>query len=154
MKQSQKRVLQELQKKIIEFYGDRLISLIIYGSYARGTATSQSDLDLLLIVKKLPKRKMKRIEEFINNVENKLQVSSYYISPVIKTQEEASQGSPLFFDMVYDVIILYDREEFFQNILESLRKRFKELGSQRIWRGNRWYWILKPDIQPGEVFEI
>jgi hypothetical protein len=24
----------------------------------------------------------------------------------------------------------------------------------RIWRGNAWLWDLKPDYQPGDVFEL
>jgi hypothetical protein len=38
--------------------------------------------------------------------------------------------------------------------LEKLRKRLTELGAKRVWRGNAWYWILKPDLRPGEVFEL
>jgi hypothetical protein len=27
-------------------------------------------------------------------------------------------------------------------------------GARRIWCGNAWYWDLKPDYRPGEVFEL
>lgn len=154
MKRIHKKQIAELKDKILSYYRDRLISMVLYGSLARGTATSESDIDILLIIKTLHGRKMKRIEEFIDNVENKLEGISCYISPIIKTPEEASRGSPLFLDMVYDSIILYDKNGFFKGILESLRKRLEELGSRRVFKGNRWYWILKPDIKPEEVFEI
>jgi hypothetical protein len=97
---------------------------------------------------------MKRMEEFIENVEDKLETVPFYISPIIKTPEEASHGSPLFLDMVYDSIILYDKDGFFKHVIDRLRHRLEELGSKRVFRGNRWYWILKPDIRHGEVFEI
>jgi len=154
MKRIHKKQIAELKNKILSYYGDRLISMVLYGSFARGTATSESDIDILLIIKTLHGRKMKRIEEFIDKVENKLEGISCYISPIIKTPEEALKGSPLFLDMVYDSIILYDKNRFFKSILESLRKRLEELGSQRVFKGNRWYWILKPDIKPGEIFEL
>ena len=36
---------------VCEIYGDNLISLILYGSVARGTATDDSDIDIAVIVK-------------------------------------------------------------------------------------------------------
>lgn len=154
MKDLLRKQIEELKEKIITYYGNRLVSMVIFGSFARGTATLQSDIDILLIIKRLPKRKMKRIEEFIDNVENNLKNVSCYISPIIKTPEEASKGSPLFLDMVYESLILNDKNDFFQNIINKLKHRLEDLGSKRVFKGNRWYWILKPDIKPDEVFEI
>lgn len=154
MRKIYRKQVAELKQKIIDYYGNRIVSIVVFGSLARGTAIPESDIDLLLIIKNLHRRKMKRIEEFIDNVEDKLHGISSYISPIIKTPEEASQGSPLFLDMVFDSLILYDRDSFFKNILERLRKRLDQLGSKRVFRGNRWYWILKPDLKYGEVIEI
>jgi hypothetical protein len=28
------------------------------------------------------------------------------------------------------------------------------LGARRVWLGNAWYWDLKPDYRPGDVFEL
>lgn len=76
------------------------------------------------------------------------------LSAVLKTPEEVQKGSPLFLDMVEDAELLYDRGGFFQGVLQRLRRRLKELGAKRVFRGTRWYWVLKPDIKPGEVFEL
>lgn len=154
MKKAFRRHIEELKERIILYYGERLVSIVIFGSFARDRATLESDIDILLIIKGLHKRKMKRIDEFIENIEDKLEDMPHYISPVIKTPEEVLQGSPLFFDMVYESIILYDRDGFFKDILDRLRDRLKELGSKRVFRGNRWYWVLKPDYKPGDVIEI
>jgi len=43
---------------------------------------------------------------------------------------------------------------FMQNVLAQFECRLKKLGANRIWSGNAWYWDLKPDYRPGEVFEI
>jgi len=56
--------------------------------------------------------------------------------------------------MVEDAVVLYDKDMFFETILERLRKMLKELGAKRIWVGDKWYWMLKPDIRFGEVVEI
>lgn len=57
-------------------------------------------------------------------------------------------------DMVEDARILYDKNAFFSKRLKRLRKRLKELGAKRVWKGNVWSWVLKPDYQPGEVIEL
>jgi hypothetical protein len=151
-----------LLSRIKAFYGESLISVVVYGSVARGSQNFDSDLDLLIIADKLPKGRMKRIREF-EAVEDRVEpflkslqkegINSR-ISALIKTPEEAKRGSPLFLDMVEDARILFDRDGFFSAVLEKLRKRLEELGAKRVWKGNTWYWILKPDLRPGEVFEL
>ena len=61
---------------------------------------------------------------------------------------------PLYFDLVEDALILYEREGFFSAVLERLRASFQRLGARRIQRGRIRYWELKPDYIYGEVFEI
>lgn len=43
-------VLVQLQQHLIELYGDRLGQLVLYGSQARGDATPDSDIDVLVIL--------------------------------------------------------------------------------------------------------
>ncbi|HKI02181.1 MAG TPA: nucleotidyltransferase domain-containing protein [Thermoanaerobaculia bacterium] len=45
-----KDVVLELEKGLKEFYRDRFRGLLLYGSYARGTAWEGSDVDLLLLL--------------------------------------------------------------------------------------------------------
>lgn len=144
------------------YYGPRLVSLVLYGSAARGTMRHDSDLDLLVIADPLPPGRMARVREF-DAVERSLAPAfaaargngvAAELSPVFKTSAEAAAGSPLFIDMVEDARILRDRDGFFAAVLARLRARMQELGSRRVWRGNAWYWVLKPDLKPGEVFEL
>jgi uncharacterized protein len=152
-----------LLSEIKSHYAERLISVVVFGSVGRDTQTFESDMDLLIIADGLPRGRMKRIGEFepveerieplLKSIKEKDGINTY-ISAVIKSPEEAEKGSPLFLDMVEDARILFDRNGFFQGVLERLRGRLKKLGSKRIWRGNAWYWDLKPDYKPGEIFEI
>src|SRR4051812_969550 len=43
-------VIIELEKGLKRLYGDRFRGLLLYGSYARGTAWEGSDVDLLLLL--------------------------------------------------------------------------------------------------------
>jgi predicted nucleotidyltransferase len=163
LKERFRELEERLLTEIKSFYGERLVSVIVYGSVARETPTFDSDLDVLVIAEGLPHGRMKRIREF-DSVEERLEPFlkhlrqkegiNTYLSTLIKSPEEAERGSPLFLDMVEDAKILFDRNGFFNGVLEKLRKRLRELGAKRIWRGNAWYWDLKPDYKPGDVIEL
>lgn len=157
------RQLEELLvKELLALYQDRLVSVVLFGSVARQTQRYDSDVDVLIIAKDLPEGRMKRVQEF-ENVEQRLEPFlkelaregiNTYLSPVLKTPEEALSGSPLFLDMVEDARILFDRDRFFEKVLERLKMRLSELHARRIWKGDAWYWDLKPDYKPGETFEL
>lgn len=155
-------LLNNMLKIIKEEFKDDLISVVVYGSVARGDNRNDSDVDLLIIMKNLPKDSMlKRIRLFETKVEDKLNLDEYWkmgyyisLSPVLKTPEEAEKFSPLYLDMVYDAVILYDRNYFFTRILQKLRDRLKELGAERVRMGKKWYWVLKKDSRFGETVEL
>ena len=156
------KLVERLFSEALAVYGERLVSLAVFGSVGRGTPGFDSDLDFLVIARDLPAGRMKRIREF-DLVEERLapfidslkrEGIDTSLSPIIKSPEEASLGSPLFLDMVEDARILFDADGFFAGILARLNGRLKELGSRRVRLGNAWYWVLKPDFKAGEVFEI
>jgi hypothetical protein len=150
------KTLNRLTSLCKDHYGERLISLAVFGSVGRGTPRPDSDIDLLLIVKNLPVGRIARMKEFAA-IETTLGMTikgRIELSPVFKTPEEIANGSPLFLDMVEDVRMLFDRDDFFKNSLKNLKERLQRLGARRIWQGNVWYWDLKPDYKQGEIFEI
>ncbi len=143
-------------------YGARLVSVAAFGSVGRGTPTADSDIDLLIVAEGLPRGRLARSDDFIA-VEKAMapDLATAYaldlhpsLSPIFKTPEEVAAGSPLFLDMIDDARIVYDRGEFMKQALSDFAARLARLGAKRIWRENMWYWDLKPDYKPGEVFEI
>jgi len=159
-RQNLEQVFSALLRACEEVYGERLIAVVIFGSHGRGTARPDSDIDLLLIAEPLPNGRVRRVEEF-EEVEKRVGRllppelgAAPPLSPVLKTPEEVGYGSPLFLDMTEDARILFDRESFFARELDRLRERLAQLGARRVWLGNAWYWDLKPDYRPGEVFEL
>lgn len=143
-------------------YGDRLVSVVVFGSMGRGTPRPDSDLDVLIVADQLPHGRMARVVQFApveaaledHVAQGRSAGFTTECAPVFKTPDEVRAGSPLFLDMVEDARILYDRDGFFAGALDRLRARLSELGARRVWRGNAWFWDLKPDYQPGEVFEL
>lgn len=153
-------ILEELNKLVRDHYKDDLISLIVFGSIGRGTFREDSDIDLLIIANNLPNGRIKRINHFMT-VEEKmesllksLELNQMYLSTIIKSPEEAIKGSPLFLDMIEDGIILYDKDNFFKDILNKLKENLLKLGAKRIRVGNIWYWKLKKDYQFGEEIKL
>ena len=162
LKESFERLLDEIRSSLQEYYGDRLVSLAVFGSVARGTQRPDSDVDLLVVGHSLPVGRTRRIAEF-GEAEKKLgpvlsdlrrQGISTDLSPVLETPAEVERGGLFYIDLVEDARLLYDRDDFLKGFLERLRGRLKQLGARRIQRGNAWYWDLKPDFKPGEIFEL
>ena len=44
-------VLAELRRRLEELYGDRLVKLVLFGSQARRTASPDSDIDVLVVLR-------------------------------------------------------------------------------------------------------
>lgn len=156
-------LLEALLKACRRYYGRRLVTLAVFGSLGRGTAGPESDVDLLVVAQPLPRGRVPRADEFSAHIERALEPILHQLaadgvhtrfSPILRTPEEIEQGSPLLLDMIEDALILYDRDRFFARKIEALRERLAALGARRIWRGEQWYWDLKPDYRFGEVFEI
>ncbi|CAI1491938.1 Putative nucleotidyltransferase [Thermococcus nautili] len=45
-------ILREVKEKLIKILGDDLVEVILFGSYARGEAKEDSDVDVLVVVKR------------------------------------------------------------------------------------------------------
>ncbi|MDH7599869.1 MAG: nucleotidyltransferase domain-containing protein [Sedimentisphaerales bacterium] len=54
LKEVYNQVVEELAARIRGFYGQRLVSLCVFGSVARGTMHDSSDIDLLIVADPLP----------------------------------------------------------------------------------------------------
>ena len=155
-------VLADLTREVRRHYGDRLVSLVVFGSVGRGTPRPDSDLDVLIVAENLPRGRVARAEDFApveaalesRLTEGRRAGFSTECSPIFKTPDELLAGSPLLLDMVHDAKILHDRDGFFSQAIDRLKERLARLGARRIWRGNAWLWDLKPDYRPGDIFEL
>ena len=156
--QRQDSFIEAIRSEMVAFYGTSLVSLAIFGSVARGSARPESDIDLFIVCDNLPDGRRRRVARFLE-MEDRLRakypaIVKVLLSPVIKTPAELGRGSPLLWDMTEETTILFDREETLARCLDGVRGRLLKLGAHRVFRPEGWYWVLKADYRPGEVFEI
>ncbi len=141
-----------------DLLGPRLVSMVLFGSVARGDARASSDIDLLVVADDQPRSLTERarpLYKIWERVRAERGLHAVEWNLVIKTPEEATYHSPLYLDIVEDGIALVDRQGFFQAILGAMRARMRALGSRRVYLPDgTWYWDLKPDYRFGEVVEI
>ncbi|MCX6750313.1 MAG: nucleotidyltransferase domain-containing protein [Candidatus Pacearchaeota archaeon] len=79
-------IIEGLISKLAEKYFSEIHSVVLFGSYAKGTATKQSDIDLMFIVNNL---KNKNLRESIERESASYQYSyNIKISPLITDIEE------------------------------------------------------------------
>lgn len=142
--------------------GDRLVSIVLFGSVARGDPSPTSDIDLLIVARDLPAGQFARkrlLEAADAAFEPALAAAERKgietrLARIVRTPNEAARSIPLYLDLTEDAVLLYDEGGFFAGVLERVRGALRRLGSRRIWHGKTWSWDLKPDFRPGDVIEI
>jgi uncharacterized protein len=88
-------VIIELERGLKRLYGDRFRGLLLYGSYARGTAWEGSDVDLLLLLK----GPVDAVREILNvqPIKNPLSLESDLVLSVVPTSiEDFERGETIF----------------------------------------------------------
>ena len=147
--------LDRFLERLRAHFGARLVSVVLYGSRARGEARPESDLDLLVVAEGLPASRLDRREILRSLAEQTSEEFADALSCVSFTPAEATHVHPFYLGMLSGQQILHDRDGFFAAVLERLRARLRELGARRLVDDDGYeYWDLKPDWKPGDVVEL
>jgi predicted nucleotidyltransferase len=138
-------------KKITECYeeylGEDLISLVLFGSHARGEAKKTSDLDLFLVAKGLPAKPFKRVLYVRAPLKGQFKEK---ICLIAKTPDEIRSAFPsLFLDVFSDGISLFDKEGFFEMLKTRVGEIIVEAGLERKKDSGEYYWEWKTPPRKG-----
>lgn len=112
--------LRTFKGRLLDALGDRFYSMVVYGSVARGDATEDSDIDVLVLGKD------GRAREKVLDVAHKVDFENDYetfITPIYLTMEEFEHrikvGSPFIFTILKEGVVLHD-DGTFKRIREKM----------------------------------
>lgn len=103
-------VLLKLSEQIKVIYKDKLKAVILYGSVARGTATEDSDFDILVLVD-APKEQLKLYEDSLCEVSTDFALEYFRVFSIIDVSydeyNEWKDVQPFYKNVAEEGIMLY-----------------------------------------------
>ena len=119
---------------ILEERGDRILSIVLFGSMAKGNYTKYSDYDLLIVVSKEELNFKDRIYEYS-------MPSDGWVEPLVYTKEETEtmleELHPLLLNSLKDGISIYDK-----GFWKQLKAKFDRLIERGIVTPKEGGWII------------
>ena len=102
----EKQAVKELIDELKKLYGDNLSCVILYGSKARGDATEDSDIDILVVLKKIHNFSLerKKVKEISWRLSYKYDL---LLSIIIRSEQEyMRKDTPLLMNIEKEGIVL------------------------------------------------
>jgi len=101
--------LKEAAQKLLKKFGDKVVTVAVFGSFARDEFKNKSDLDFFVVVRNWPKKIMRR--RLIYDTLHKCLKTDLTLIDVDEKDilKEDLKVTPLLLNIAYDAKILYDR---------------------------------------------
>ena len=131
-----KTVYNEMIQQLEITFGNRLKTVILFGSRARGKTAEHKDHDIFLVINDLPSDPLKRQRE----IRNAIWEISIRINTVAKTPEEVNANlTPLLLEICVDGICLYG-SNYFEPYHRKALNALKQSGLKKRRVGQEWRW--------------
>jgi len=143
-------IFREIVNCYKDYLSNHLVSIVLFGSHARGDAKETSDFDLFVIAEELPVKVFQRILFIRKPLKGQF---AERICIIAKTPEEVLKNlPPLFLDLGLDGIILFDKDNFFKNLQTKIREIIQQAGLQRKKVNGEFYWEWQtPPLKGWEI---
>ena len=111
MPQTMQTLLARYVTEVQKIYGTHLKSVILYGSYARGDFTQESDVDIMVLVD-LSEDKMDEYSDALAEVDYEYNVNyDIWMMPVVKNVEHFNRwvsAYPFYSNVQREGVVLYE----------------------------------------------
>ena len=126
-----KMALNGMVQSLCQEFREQLVAVVVYGSHARGTATPGSDVDLLVVVRGLPRDwgSIHRLEDEWARKGRRLgkRFQVMLASPE-DVEESVEWAAPLMLEIYNTHEIVFDRNDFFRNCIMRMGHLMRERG--------------------------
>ncbi len=114
--------------KCVKLFENNLISIVLFGSYARENHSAYSDMDIIIILEKENNDDISKLrKEFLIRFEKKLDLQIFTKKEVI---QNFNDFSPLFTTLLLGKQILFDRNMFFKKQFKEFTKKMMQMNIQ------------------------
>ena len=105
-----RKMLLELEEKLQRVYGNKLKAVILYGSVARGTATEESDIDIMVLVDGTA-QELRTFEDQLSDVSTDISIKYFKVFSIIDISYQEymrwENTSPFYRNVSKEGVILY-----------------------------------------------
>ena len=134
------QMLDEFMEKCRNKFGNKLISIVLFGSYAKGTYVKYSDVDLLVVAEGLPENRIAR-HKILNEVKLEF-IYKYHIriSPIFIEPDDLSVEhiNPLVYGILTGYRVLSDPLNFWSDFTVKLKPKIHEKRPVYIEDKQQW----------------
>ena len=111
MEKSMQQMIENYISALQKIYGSHLKQIILYGSYARGDYTEQSDVDLMILVD-LPETQLEVGADALSELGFYYNVAyDIWVMPIVKNINHFrywNQADPFYANVMKEGVVLYD----------------------------------------------
>lgn len=151
------KLLDVFKKEIDKKLGNKILSMIIFGSVSRGQAKGSSDIDIFTFFDDFKIKRselnniltsiilnLRKTDEYIKLVDKKIYPEIY---PFLISKSKANDYLWVFFDATKESKIIIDIDGFAKNLIKDIKNKIENLGGKRVKLGNgKTCWILYDDF--------
>ncbi|MBM3129001.1 MAG: nucleotidyltransferase domain-containing protein [Chloroflexi bacterium] len=128
------KFLTQVVARIHDTLGDKLVAVVLFGSYAKETARAGSDLDLLVIARALPRE---RDELLLYQFDDLVMETGIAVMPILMTPEELRRDmnvlGPLMFGLVTGYRIVWGQLPLLLKWEQFVRMHFRLSRKYDAW---------------------
>ena len=127
------KLLKELICELESEHKDNFTGLVLFGSYAKGTQTPKSDVDIILTFKKLncnPQDYTDVVIKTTLEIEDKYKID---INPIVSIESKLAK-TPLTLEIADYAKIIVDKNKDIKKLFDSIKQDYKEGFVKKIFR--------------------